>query len=91
VVLVFANTFALIQNAGAPSAPQQGTTTGLFAQWFHMKLQKLPAENVFQSAKPARLTTVPNLNFQSTDNPFANSGLKTNYAARFEGYQPRFA
>jgi hypothetical protein len=27
-----------------------------------------------------------NLNYRSTDDAFANSGLKFNYAARFEGY-----
>ena len=56
-----------------------------------MKFQRLPAESWFASATPARLTTVPNLNYPSTDDAFANSGLKTDYAARFEGYQPHFA
>ena len=88
---VFASALALTPNAGAPSIPLQGTTTGLFARWYHMKLQRLPAESSFESAMPARLTTVPNLNYQSTDDAFANSGLKTDYAARFEGYLPQFA
>ena len=87
----FASAVALTPNAGAPSIPQEGTTSGLFARWYHMKLQHLPAESSFESAMPARLTTVPNLNFQSTDDAFANSGMKTDYAARFEGYPHQVA
>jgi hypothetical protein len=89
--LFFASAVALTPNAGAPSIPQEGTTSGLFARWYHMKLQHLPAESSFESAMPARLTTVPNLNFQSTDDAFANSGMKTDYAARFEGYPHQVA
>jgi hypothetical protein len=84
--LFFASAGAVTPNAGASSAPLQGTTTGLFARWFRAKFQRLPAESWFESATLARLTTVPNLNFPSTDDAFANSGLKSDYAARFEGY-----
>ena len=68
------------------SVQEKGTTSGLFARWFKMKLQKLPSVDVFGSARPVRLSTVPNLNFKSTDGPFANSGMTTDYVARFEGY-----
>lgn len=72
-----------------PNKPsvQQGATTGLFARWYHMKRRELPSVDVIENAKPVRMTTVPNLNFPSTDEPFANSGLKTDYLARFEGYE----
>jgi hypothetical protein len=83
---VFAHAGALILMAGTPSAQLKGTTTGLFAQWYHMKTHQLPNNALFESARPVRLTTVSNLNFKSTDEPFANSGLKSDYAARFEGY-----
>ncbi len=89
--LLFASAGAVTPNAGASSAPPQGTTTGLFARWFRVKFQHLPVESWFESATLARLTTVPNLNFPSTDDAFANSGLKSDYAARFEGYQPQIA
>ena len=85
-VAFFASAGAVTPNAGASSAPLQGTTTGLFARWFRAKFQRLPAESWFEGATLARLTTVPNLNFPSTDDAFANSGLKSDYAARFEGY-----
>jgi hypothetical protein len=87
----FTRADAVTPNAGASSTPLQGTTTGLFARWSRVKFQRLPAESWFESATPARLTTVPNLNFPSTGDAFANSGLKSDYAARFEGYQPQFA
>ena len=56
-----------------------------------MKAQRLPSESSIQHATPVRLTTVQNLNFKSTDHEFANSGLKADFVARFEGYQPHFA
>jgi hypothetical protein len=55
-----------------------------------MKAQRLPSESSIQHATPVRLTTVQNLNFKSTDHEFANSGLKADFVARFEGYQPSF-
>ncbi len=51
-----------------------------------MKLQKLPSSSALDAARLLRSTIVPNLNYKSTDDAFANSGLKVNYAARFEGY-----
>jgi hypothetical protein len=53
-------------------------------------LKALPTEAQFRSKQPVRMTTVPNLNFKSQANgaAFANSGLKANFAARFQGYQP---
>jgi hypothetical protein len=77
-----------LRHAVKQSVQVKGTATGLFARWYRMKLQKLPSVDVFESARPVRLSTVPNLNFKSTDGPFANSGLKTDYVARFEGYGP---
>ena len=53
-----------------------------------MKVQRLPSESSIEHATPVRQTTVENLNFKSTDHEFANSGLKADYVARFEGYQP---
>ncbi len=65
---------------------------GLFARWYTMKLGKLPSNAWFLSAKPVRLTTVPGLDYESNHDadankipPFANSGLKFDFAARFEG------
>ncbi len=51
-------------------------------------LKQLPSNSQYIRAKPVRKTTVPSLNFASSNDEFANSGLKTNFAARFEGYQP---
>jgi hypothetical protein len=56
-----------------------------------MKVQRLPSESSIQHATPVRQTTVENLNFKSTDHAFANSGLKADFVARFQGYQPLFA
>jgi hypothetical protein len=83
--------------AGAPGVPAQaqnsleGTSPGLRALWYSMgALKELPTEAEFRSKKPVKMTTVPNLNFQGQDKEvtFANSGLRTDFAARFEGYQP---
>ncbi len=45
---------------------------------------------LFLSAKPVRLTTVPELDCESNQNadipPFAHSGLKFDFATRFAGY-----
>ena len=68
---------------------EKGTSTGLSALWYSMpSLKQLPSNSQYIRAKPVRKTTVPSLNFASSENEFANSGLKTNFAARFEGYQP---
>ncbi len=53
-----------------------------------MKVQRLPSESSIQHATPVRQTTVRNLNFKSTDHAFANSGLKADLVARFEGTSP---
>ena len=55
-------------------------------------LQKLPTKAQFLSKKPVRVTTVPNLDYGSDGkvSVFANSGLKTDFAARFEGYERPF-
>ena len=89
--------------AGSPASPQhssaiaheeeeaeKGTSTGLSALWYSMpSLKQLPSNSQYMRAKPVRKTTVPSLNFVGSEKEaFANSGLKTNFAARFEGYQP---
>ncbi len=74
---------------------EKGTHEGLFARWYTMEnLKKLPTDSLFQSAKPVRTTTVLNLDYESNGHSknvpsFANSGLTFNFAARFEGYEPR--
>ena len=65
----------------------KGTSAGLRAEWFAMKsLTKLPADKEFHSATPELVNTVPNLDYPSSEEAFANSGLKNNFAAQFEGY-----
>lgn len=51
-----------------------------------MKVQRLPSESSIQHATPVRQTRVKKLNFKSTDHAFANSGLKADFVARFEGF-----
>jgi len=67
---------------------EKGTSTGLSALWYNMpSLKMLPSNSKFSSANPVRKTIVPNLNYASVVNKvFANSGLKTGFAARFEGF-----
>jgi hypothetical protein len=68
---------------------EKGTSPGLSALWYSMpSLKQLPSNSQYIRAKPVRKTTVPSLNFASSEKEFANSGLKTNFAARFQGYQP---
>ncbi len=88
-VVLLRMTGFLIPNAGT-AVRSDGSHTGLFARWFQMKLQKLPSSSALDAARLLRSTIVPNLNYRSTDDAFANSGLKFNYAARFEGYEPMF-
>ena len=71
----------------------EGTSLGLFVRWYTMHaLKKLPTKAQFLSKKPVRVTTVPNLDYGSRGevSVFANSGLKTDFAARFEGYERPF-
>lgn len=66
---------------------EKGTSPGLSALWYSMpSLKELPSNSQYIRAKPVRKTTVPSLNFASSEKEFANSGLKTNFAARFEGF-----